>query len=817
MNPVQHGTFNIEHSAFNISNHMKKIRLSPSASITTTQSGVVLRSDLGTFQLQGEDVRLFVTSIVPLLDGTRDTAAVAAALPGYSAESVTNFLTLLQYKGLVEPVPESDRRLAEERFFQTWGFAEGAALGQLANARVAVIGLEPWGANAAIELAAAGVRHLHLLDNLTVSADDILGVRAFTPADRGRPRPEAVRDAIARVADDAEVTTGGIIITDDRFALDGTFDLLVTGLDRDDVYLLLRIARYAHEQRVRTIHGHLDGFEAWIGPAVVPGDTACWNCFRLRRLGAADHVQSAHEIDASLRGAPGEARARAFLAPMAGQAGQALAMQAVKLLIGYGEPRLPGRFLVQNLVTGESALHKVLRMPWCDVCGGAAEDRQDGLSGQAGLPVLHDADELKKALEGIVDRRVGIIKILASDPPSETLPPQELPLGATAIVSEYTEGTLRHMHGGGPQVGSGKGLTKVDALIGAAGEAIERYSAARYRKSDLHLSPITAMQEDFVDPRRLCLYSDEQYAQPGFPYARFEPERPIHWTRGWWFGTREPVWVPALPAYFNFEVCSHEYFCQVSSNGLAAGASVDDAAMRALFELIERDAFMLTWLCQLPARRIIVDDSVEPAVREVIRQLNQRGAEVELYLLDGTEIDIPAVMCLALGDGKTLPAAAVALSCHLDPRVAVRKAVLEQGHVGPYLTRKLAEHPVPATPADVHTLEDHAAYYFTPERLPAFDFLRRGDRPPIAARDLAAVEEVSVAACAARLEQAGVRVAMVDVTSPDLRQSPFRVARAIGLDVQPIHFGERFRRLVSARLDRHSGGRPLNPDPHPLA
>jgi ribosomal protein S12 methylthiotransferase accessory factor len=823
LNDAQSSTFNIEHSTFNIQHFttMKKIRLSPSASITTTQSGVVLRSDLGTFQLQGDDVRLFVTSIVPLLDGSRDAGEVAAALPGYSADSVTNFLTLLQYKGLVEPVPDDDRRLAEERFFQKLGFGEAAALGQLANVRVAMIGLEPWGANAAIELAAAGVRHLHLFDNLTVTSDDILGVRALTGTDRGRPRREAVRDAIARVADDAEVIAGEIAVAEDRFALDGTFDLLVTGLDRDDVYLLRRIARYAHEQRVRTIHGHLDGFEAWIGPAVVPGDTACWNCFRLRRLGAADHVQSAHEIDASLSSAPGEPRARAFLAPMAGQAGQALAMQALKLLAPYGEPRLPGRFLVQNLVTGESALHKVLRMPWCEVCGGAAvEDRQDCLSGQAGLPVLHgalDADDLKKALEGIVDRRVGIIKILASDPVSDTLPPQELPLAATALVSTYTEGTLGHMHGGGAQVGSGKGLTRVDALIGAAGEAIERYSAARYRKSDLHVSPTTGMRDDFVDPRRLCLYSEEQYAQPGFPYARFEPERPIHWTRGWWFGTSEPVWVPALPAYFNFEACSHEYFCQVSSNGLAAGASVEDAAMRALFELIERDAFMLTWLCQLPARRIIVDDSIEPAVREVIRQLNQRGAEVELYLLDGTDLDIPAVMCVALGDGKTLPAAAVALSCHLDPHVAVRKAVLEQGHVGPYLTRKLVEHPVPATPADVHTLEDHAAYYFTPERLAAFDFIRRGDRPPIAARDLPVVDEVSVEACAARLEKAGVRVAMVDVTSPDLRESPFRVARAIGLDVQPIHFGERFRRLVSARLDKHSGGRALNPDPHPLA
>jgi len=790
---------------------MKKIRLSPSASITTTQSGVVLRSDLGTFQLHGDDVRLFVSQIVPLLDGTRDAAAVAAALSDYSVESVTNFLTLLQQKALVENVPDSERRLAEDRFFQTFGKGEGAALRELADARVAIVGLEPWGAVAAIELAAAGVGRLHLVDDRTVTDDDVVGVRALIPGDSGKPRREAVRNVIARIAENAQVTIAGQAIgTDDRFSLDEPFDLLVTGLHGDDVYQLRRIAAFTHEKRMPSLHAHLDGVESWIGPGVVPGQTACWNCFRLRRLGAADYVQSAHEIDASLSASPGQPRARSYLGPMAGIAGQSLAMEAIKLLTHYTETIIPGRFLVQNLVSGENAWHKVLRMPWCEVCGGAAGAKESSGEHQ-NLSRAKDADELKKALEGIVDRHVGIIKMLTAD--AGAAPPYDFPVTATAVVSTYTEGALRHAHDA--MIGSGKGLTKVDALIGAAGEAIERYSASRYRAADLLQSPAKAMTDAFVDPRRLCLYSEEQYAQPDFPCVRFDENQSIHWTRGWWFGTKEPVWVPALPAYFNFEACHHEFFCHVSSNGLAAGADVDDAAMRALFELIERDAFMLTWLCQLPSRRIVLDDMLEPGVAEVVRQMKQRGAEVELYLLDGTDLDMPVVMCLALGEGA-LPAVSVALSCHLDPRVAVRKSILEQAHVGPYLMRQVAEMKVPATPADVQTLDDHAAYYFTPERLPIFDFIRNTDRS-IRYADLPQADDVSVAACAARLEKAGVQVAVVDVTSPDLLDSPFRVARAIGLDVQPIHFGERFRRLANPRLAKHSGGRPLNPHPHPLA
>lgn len=793
---------------------MKSIRLSPSASITTTQSGVVLRSDLGTFQLHGDDVRLFVTAIVPLLDGTRTAEAVAAALPDYSASSVTNFLSLLQQKGLVEHVPDSDARAAEDRFFQKWGQGDGEGLGTLTNARVAVAGLEPWGAVAAIELAAAGVRRLHLVDDGAVSADDLLAVRALAATDRGRFRRDAVRDAIARAAREAEVTVAPFAAgVDDTFSIDGDFDLLVTGLNGDDLYRLRRIAQFAHERKLPTLHGHLDGFEAWVGPAVVPGETACWNCFRLRRLGAADFVQTAHELDATLSASPAETRARAFLAPMAGQAGQSMAMEAIKLLTKYTHSALPGRFLVQNLVSGESALHKLLRMPWCEICGGAAaKPRAD--EPRRTLSNVGDVEELKKALEGVVDRHVGIVKMLLSDVDGTGV--QEYPMAATAVVSTYTEGKLRHI--ADPQIGAGKGLTKLDALIGATGEAIERYSASRYRKSDLHLAPANAMHEEFVDPRRLCLYSDEQYAQPNFPYARFDDAHPIHWTRGRWYGTDEPVWVPALPTYFNFEPCQHEFFCQVSSNGLAAGADDDDAATRALFELIERDAFMLTWLCQLPARRIVIDESLDPGLREVIRTLERRGASLELYLLDGTDLEVPAVMCLALGDGTQWPAVSVALSCHLDPRTAVRKAILEQGHVGPYLTRKVAEQKTPPrTPEEVHTLEDHAAYYFAPEKLVAFDFIRRSEKAPVALRDLAAVDDVSPAAVRARLDAAGVKVAIVDVTSPDLRESPFRVARAIGLDVQPIHFGERFRRLRNPRLEKFRGGRPLNFDPHPLA
>jgi ribosomal protein S12 methylthiotransferase accessory factor len=847
---------------------MSKLRLSPSAAVSTTASGIVLRSDLGVFQLEGPDLGVFVSGLLPLLDGTRDLDALAGALPGYSRASVEGLLELMRQKGLLESAPDApqdpqaspsqvgaaERWQAQERFFHGWNLAPGEGGERLRRARVLVAGLEPWGAVAACELAASGVGVLCLLDDLPVVPDDLLAVRQLGPAQLGRPRRDALREVIAAAAPECSVTVAPLAPpaagnAEELAIPGGPWDLLLTGLTADDLFLLRRLARFAHHAGLRSVYAHLDGLEAWIGPGVVPGETACWNCYRLRRLANSDFVRTAHDIDTALAAAPSARRARSYLAPMAGLAGHLAAMEVLKLLAGFTPPRLFGRLLVQNLITAEGSWHSVVRMPWCELCGGAASDsaaaagpsRPGGAvlpeagTGSAGGPgarepagrggdlrQIGDEGSLRELLAGWVDERVGVIRSLVSGKPEigDGGAPLDLPIAGTAILGSYTEGWLRPVQD--PQVASGKGLAALEALIGAAGEAIERYSAARYRKTDLLRAAWRDLAEEAFDPRRLCLYDESQYGQPGFPFARFAPDLPIDWVRGFWFDTGAPVWVPALPTFFNFETQPPEFFCQVSSNGLAAGADLRDAALRAVYELIERDTFMLSWLCELPGRRVEPRGALEPGVAEVVRQLAERGAAVELYLLD-VGVGVPTILCLGIGDGERWPAATAALATHVDPRVAARKAILEQAHVGPYLVRLMRGAKVPDSPAEVLTLDDHALYYVPAARLPMLDFLRAAPGEAVPLADLPPAEGVegaagdASAACAERLRQAGLRVAIVDVTAPDVAHSPFRVARALGTDMQPIHFGEHLRRLANPRLWALLGGRAINPNPHPVA
>jgi ribosomal protein S12 methylthiotransferase accessory factor len=697
------------------------------------------------------------------------------------------------------------------------------AAGKRRRARVLLVGLEPWGVTAALDLAAAGVGALHLLDDREIADDDLDaldaldGRRAFREADRGSARAPALTEALARRAPGCAVSWGPLAVTAGRplAAGDTRWDLVLSCVPGDDLVALQAIARFAQAAGLVSLSASLQGLFAVVGPAVIPGRTACWECARLRRLAAGKQPRVEHAVQAALLAARAPRRERTYLAPMLAALGHLAALSALDVLESAEAAPAAGSVLFEDLVSLELSRHPVLPVPWCEICGGAAGgpvDREPRARARR-LDEAASPAELRRLLAGVVDARTGIVtEILLGSQDSPHV--VDVPVMATAVVGAYAACAL-HDHEREPDDGSGKGLTVVEAMISAVGEAVERYSAGRVDPRRIVRAPAAALTDDFIAPARLCLYADHQYDEPGFPFVRPAPEATIDWTLGAWLDTGEPVYLPALTTFYDYPARPAEHFCQVTSNGLAAGPTLAEAALRATLELVERDTFTLSWLGRLPARRIAVDASLDPAVRDLARRLAGAG-RMSLYLLDAG-LHVPVVMCVVFGDGARWPGATAALAAHPSPRLAVRKAILEQGQGGPYYRRLLEEgrSTVPAGPDDVHTLLDHALYYFPPERASAFDFLEAG--PLVSAGDLAEPEPggASLSGLVERLRAAGMRVAVADLSSPDLAGTPFRVARALGPDFQQIHFGHRLARLGNPRLGAWAP-RGINPDPHPL-
>ena len=104
-----------------------------------------------------------------------------------------------------------------------------------------------------------------------------------------------------------------------------------------------------------------DGQSLVVGPWIVPGDTACFACYELRRGAASGYADEYDVVHASPANLPG------FSSLDACAAG-ALTMQVFAWLLRR-DPNLPGRFLAFEFASGfATSTHDVLKVPRCSVC-----------------------------------------------------------------------------------------------------------------------------------------------------------------------------------------------------------------------------------------------------------------------------------------------------------------------------------------------------------------------------------------------------------------------------------------------------------------
>lgn len=139
----------------------------------------------------------------------------------------------------------------------------------------------------------------------------------------------------------------------------------------------------------------------------------------------------------------------------------------------------------------------------------------------------------------------------------------------------------------------------------AVSEAVERAACAR-----LPAHAFRARATDlahWLHPDAVVRYTDAQYASAAFPFRRFDARQERWWVDGQLVESGVSIAVPAelacLPRAFAAEE-RNALFTYATTSGCATDASIATALERALFELVERDAFMRHWWAQLPGRAV---------------------------------------------------------------------------------------------------------------------------------------------------------------------------------------------------------------------
>jgi ribosomal protein S12 methylthiotransferase accessory factor len=444
--------------------------------------------------------------------------------------------------------------------------------------------------------------------------------------------------------------------------------------------------------------------------------------------------------------------------------------------------------------------------------------------GVAGMTASAPAPAHGRILD-LVSSRVGVVRDLAHVVRGPAEP--EPPIIYQAFLShfDFKKGKVSD------RGAIGKGETAAEAMAGAVGEALERYCASHPDAALMRRASYAALQRAAIAPTEFVLYSDSQYANSRFGWPRWTADRALSGLPGRALPGPDNALVPASFVYMTYAgERPEEFLCPSTSNGLAAGSDLPSAILHGLLELIERDAFLVTWMNRLTPTQVDVSADRGTSGR-IVAHYAHFGVDVRVFDIS-VDLLPYTMMAIAFDSHGAGPAAVVGLGCHLDPAVAVRRALFEVCQVRPAQARRMLDDPPAArlrSYEQVRALEDHASYFAMSEHLPELDFVLKSDRTtPVAALP---DKSVSVArdldACVGALGEAGSRVFYAELTTPDVRDFGVAVVRVLATGLQPIHFGHGEERLggrrlydVPVKLGFAAAPRTaadLNPCPHPLA
>jgi molybdopterin-synthase adenylyltransferase len=325
-------------------------------------------SERRSITLKGYAFREFCELVVPLLDGSRGFDEIAAETADvFEARDLEAMLSLLASHGVVVEAPDdglasdaADRMTPQRNLFAE--IAPGESLQRrLGAATVSIVGLGGAGPAAALGLAAAGVGTLRCGD-----FSPFLGLEAV-----GSSRAQRVTELVRTAAREVKVIAAECPLDteDDVRRLVAGSDYVVSCLDASQSNLAFKINKVCLADKVRWISCALAGAEVVVGPAVHPGQSACYMCYRMRSVASAGNPEHAYAYERELdRRRRDDGGRRENLVFSAGIAGNLVASEVVKELSGLAAPSLVGRILIVRLTDLHVERHAVLRKPGCPVC-----------------------------------------------------------------------------------------------------------------------------------------------------------------------------------------------------------------------------------------------------------------------------------------------------------------------------------------------------------------------------------------------------------------------------------------------------------------
>lgn len=160
-----------------------------------------------------------------------------------------------------------------------------------------------------------------------------------------------------------------------------------------------------------------------------------------------------------------------------------------------------------------------------------------------------------------------------------------------------------------------------------------------------------------------------------YKVLNYDPSKKIDWVIGKNLITGEDAYIPRqITLWFKQDFSTDHIFYNSTTNGSAGYFTKEGAVLRALLEVVQRDAFLVHWLTMIPPQTIS-QDTLPNEIKTMIKEFKMFG--ISLYILNTTSIQIPSVVVVAINEQSEIPQVFVTGGTALNFFEAITAAITE--------------------------------------------------------------------------------------------------------------------------------------------
>lgn len=523
----------------------------------------------------------------------------------------------------------------------------------------------------------------------------------------------------------------------------------------------------------------LVGNTVWIGPLFEPENTACWECLAQRLRG--NRQVEAYILRKQQRQDP-IITARSALFATVNTAANIVATEVAKWGVLTENPLLHNRMVTYDAINGEFERHILTQRPQCPACGIPAP--------RPAQPIQLQSNKKRHTSDG--GHRVLL--------PEETLQRTERHISPiTGIISSLTnviqDGGILHSYVAAHNFpiandnmsmlqanltkrSGGKGVSDTQARVSATSEAIERYSGV-FRGDDEPVTRSTyhGLGEQAIHLHDCLLFSETQYDNPptwthgmqsfrNVVPNRFDENKELDWSPIWSLTEQKFKYIPTSYCYYGHPELKL-FYSDANSNGCAAGNTLEEAILQGFFELVERDAVAIWWYNRVQRPAIDLGSFGLPYFQKL--EAHYAKIKRQFWVLDITsDFDIPVFVAVSKRIDAYEDALIMGFGCHLDPQVALLRAITELNQRLPSVTEVAADgSPIyPGTDKDKTAWLKNATLsaetYLAPS--PTLPARTKNNIPNIYHDDI----KDDIEWCVEKARQIGLEVLVLDQTRTDI-------------------------------------------------